>query len=318
MGPYEKAEIFLDRFLDDLRERVKYVKVHCRDDVAGDDDGLLWHFTRFSVFKSILRGGQLWLSNLALCNDADEVHFGLHHVPAAVRRVSKKWSNRDHARVVDEIATRAQRRFTAAYEIYALSLSDERDTTGLWNTYGGGVQAGQSPDDPHVAIAFEAGALFEPQDLSDDNPFLPAFNLTTGSEAAEILIGYWALKARKCLEALAAHPDPAAELAVIDAMERTLLLVSAIVKGRGWADEHEFRVLFVDRSFGERTTIALPRPDGRGFYVPLSWKLGQNPIRRVMPHPLSDSTVIEDLIRSEPMAAGIDIVQSTLRPRRRA
>src|SRR5208283_5532553 len=106
MGPYEKAEIFLYRFLDDLRERVKYVKVHCRDDIAGDDDGLLWHFTRCSVLKSILNGRQLWLSNLAVCNDADEVHFGLRHVSVAVRRVSETWSNRDHARVVEEIATR--------------------------------------------------------------------------------------------------------------------------------------------------------------------------------------------------------------------
>jgi hypothetical protein len=51
-------------FRDDFRERIKFVKLCWKGDLDGDDDDLLWHFTRFSILRKMLVSREIWLSDL--------------------------------------------------------------------------------------------------------------------------------------------------------------------------------------------------------------------------------------------------------------
>lgn len=76
-------------FTGDLCKRLKSVKLCHKGDLDGDDENLLWHFTRLSVLKSMLDNTQLWLTDLALSNDENEVVYGLSRVSAFVDQFTR-------------------------------------------------------------------------------------------------------------------------------------------------------------------------------------------------------------------------------------
>lgn len=302
-------------FRNDFCERLKFVKLCCKDDLDGDDDGLLWHFTRFSILQKILAGREIWLSDLAYSNDENEVVYGLGRVKSVVYEISKQWSNHKNAETVMRLAKRVLRRFKNHFHIYAFSLSTERDTVQHWNGYGGGLHTSLIPDDPYVAIGFDAAALFHPLDLSSEKPPIYTINTVSGDDAADTLAQYWAIKTRKALEIL---DDPRISIApdrISDLFEHMLVLACSLVKNMGWKDENEYRLLYITKSFGEEH-ISLPqRPDGRGRYAPLRWAEGRSPIRAIIPHPLAGSAFVKKSLRTAPGGKTLRIRQSELKPR---
>lgn len=313
----EVIERLWDDFRGDLCERIKFVKVHCKGDYFGDQEDLLWHFTRLSALRSILTRREVWLSDLAHCNDENEIAFGMSHVSRVVRDVTSRWSNAGHAATVRKVARRALRRFKT-FQVFALSLSEERDRRQHWEAYGGGLQRAQDAGDPHIAIGFDAQALAHPLELSNDPP--PAFLLNTmiGRDGAQCLANYWALKSRSALEVLEAGRAPLTRGRLEDALARMLVFACALAKSEGWQDEHEYRLLLVeDSKFGEGSTRSMPRPGAAARYVPLAWLARRRPIRAVMPHPLADAAHFRAALRALPGGSTIKLLRSQLRPRPR-
>lgn len=283
----ELIEGLTNNFIGGFCEGIKHLKVHQKGDQWLDnEDGLLWHFTRFSVLKQMLAGRQIWLSDLAFGNDANEVAYGLSRTIAAVERVSAHWDHRSNAKAVRLIAERAVRRW-AQYHVYAFCLSEHRDTAQHWNAYGGGLNTQPPLDDPHIAIGFDAQELFYPLEITVMETPIYVFNVLFGDDAADLLVHYWANKTRKALAEADRLITPLSAERLYDACQRTLAIACALVKNDGWRDEHEYRLLFVSDTFGENHKEAPQRPGGdRAQYVPLVWKPKKSPIRAIMPHPL--------------------------------
>jgi hypothetical protein len=302
-------------FTNDLCERLKYVKLCHKDDLDGDNDNLLWHFTRLSVFKNMLSNRQLWLTDLALSNDKNEIIYGLNRAPAVVDRVCQRWTNKLHAAAVRHIADSALRRFSSEFHVFAFCLSDERDTAQHWNEYGGGLHSNTEPDDPYVAIGFDAQSLFYPIEFSGREPEAYIINTVNGDDSADHLVRYWAIKARKMLEVLEDPLIPLSRQRALDALERMLVIACSLIKNEGWRDEHEYRLLYITEKFGEEEGALPPRADGRGRYVPLGWSLNRMPIRMIMPHPLADAEMVKQLLHVLPGGRKISVIRSALRPR---
>jgi hypothetical protein len=302
-------------FTGDLCERLKYVKLCHKGDLDGDNDDLLWHFTRFSVLRNMLEGRQLWLSDLAYSNDENEIVYGLSRVPSVVDGLCRHWANSRHAATVRQIADSAMRRFKSTFHVFAFCLSEERDTVQHWNGYGGGLHNIPVRDDPYVAVGFDAQSLFYPVELSSEIPNVYVINTVNGDDSADHLTQYWAIKARKVLELLEATRAPLSKESAFDTLERMLILACALVKNEGWRDEREYRLLYITKKFGEDDIVLPERPDGCGRYLPVPWSLCRLPIRALIPHPLADAKMIEQLLLPLPGGRTIAIIHSALRPR---
>jgi hypothetical protein len=304
-------------FRGDFCERIKFVKLCCKGDLDGDDDGRLWHFTRFSILQKILAHREIWLSDLAYSNDENEVVYGLSRAKTVIDEISKHWSNRKHAETVIRLVKRALRRFKNRFHIYALSLSTEHDTVQHWNGYGGGLRVSLNPDDPYVAIGFDAPALFYPLELSsEEEPPIYVINTVSGDDAADTLVQYWALKTRAALEILDNPRAPLAADRINDLFEHMLVLACSLVKNTGWKDENEYRLLYITESFGDEQALLPRRPDGQGRYVPLRWEEDRSPIRAVIPHPLAKAAFVKESLRASKVGKKILIRRSELKPRR--
>lgn len=161
----EALESLRNSYLDGLCEHIKYVKLHYKGYWLDNDDGLLWHFTHFSVLQRMLAGRQVWLSDLVFSNDTNELVYGLSRCVAVVEKVSRTWNQHASAEAVHRIASRAVRRWTT-FHVYGFCLSEHRDTAQHWNAYGGGLHTVPKAQDPYVAIGFDAQALFQPLEIT--------------------------------------------------------------------------------------------------------------------------------------------------------
>jgi len=288
----------------------------------GDDDGRLWHFTRFSVLKQMLEGQQIWLSDLASGNDKDEIYYGLHRVKELVKNIHEGW-DQSHVRIVQRLAERAAERFGKKRHVYAFSLSEERDTVQHWSIYGGGLSNAPNTDDPHVAIGFDAKALAWPLEVSSSHPPIYLFSVATIDEHADRLADYWMVRTLKTIIWLeeqergdTTRTAPSTEQ-VHDALERMLAFTCAVMKKPNWNSELECRLLFINKNFGEKDENALPRPDGLGYYVPLTWTADRLPIQAIVVHPLSQADFVEHELRSIRGGKNIEVISSQLRPRQK-
>ncbi len=288
----------------------------------GDDDGRLWHFTRLSVLKGMLAGRQIWLSDLTYCNDRDEIRYGLRRVGKAVKNIHEGWDAK-HVRIVQQLTKQAAKRFRQERHAYAFSLSEERDTRQHWDAYGGGLQNKPDPDDPHIAVGFDAQALAWPLELSSSYPPIYLFSVATVDEHIDRLTDYWIVRALKTLRWLEQKKSdktgtaPATKL-VHDALERMLVFTCAVMKHPGWNSELECRLLVVNEKFGEKDKNALPRPgDSKECYVPLIWTSKRMPIQAVVVHPLGQAGSVECELRRISGGETIEVIPSQLRPRRR-
>ena len=304
------------KFRDDLSERLKLVKVHFKGDLHGDmPDSLLWHFTRLSVFEAMVRGRQIWLSDLAKSNDEDEIRFALRRVGNVVTEISPHWKNQDHARKVTLLAKEVVADLHNSGALFGFCMSEERDLVHHWGAYGGGLQVRPDPKDPYVAIGFDAAAMAFPLELRTESP--PAFllNVIYGDEFARSLCNYWALKARATLELLDASKTRVSSAGATWLLKQSLLFSCALVKAEGWRGEEEFRLLYLP-DFDE-SPLGSPRarPDGRSAYLPLAWDKDKSPIRAVMPHPLAAFDDVERRVRSLPRWRSGRILRSELQPR---
>lgn len=309
------AKLWID-FGDGLRKHIKYVKLHHKGDLFGDDDNMLWHYTRLSSLHSIVINRQLWLSDLTNGNDEDEVRFGLRCVPSTVTEVSGRWSNRRHADLVARLADETIASVGNGLSVFGFCLSDVRDTMQHWAVYGGGLLDRPAADGPAVAVGFDAQALAYPLNLTEDCPPIYLFNVVTGTDAAEHLAQYWAIKARKALEVLDAPRVPLSQDRVHVLLKKMLVFVCALVKGEGWCDEHEFRLLYVpDDPFEDSPQENAPRPDGRGRYMPLRWDPERVPITKLIPHPLADFESVSVKVKSMPLRKPLEVIRSKIRPR---
>ncbi len=311
------VENLLWDFTGDLCERLKYVKLCHKGDFDGDDDDLLWHFTRLSTLRSMLVGRQIWLTDLASSNDEHEIVYALDRAPAFVDEFTRRWSNVNRAEIVRQVANSAAKRFRSSWHAFAFCLSVERDTVLHWDGYGGGLRNPQDSD-PYVSIGFDAQALFHPIELSGETPPLYVINTVNGDDSADRLIQYWAIKARGVLDVLDAQSVPLSTGSALELLQHMLVLACALVKSEGWRYEQEYRLLYVTENFGDEDGALPGRPDGRGRYVPLKWSQDKLPIRLVMPHPLADVEIVRDALRGIPEAKNISVIPSGLRPRPRS
>lgn len=310
----ELVEMLFTNYVDGFCEGVKTIQaLHKGDWWINNDDNLLWHFTRFSVFKEMVRGRQIWLSDLALCNDANEIAFGLNRSLAVVDDITSKWENDEHAAIVRKIAKSAVRRWKGRYHVYAFCFSDYKDTAQHWNEYGGGLRQVPSDDDLYVAIAFDGQALFSPIEITAEYIPVDVFSILFGENNAEVLLWYWTRKTRAALEQLTGKRI-LSKKRLYDICERTLLVSCALVKDEGWQDEHEFRMLYLTHEFGEDPKEAFLKPNDRSKYVPFIWEAGRSPIRRVMSHPLASSASKRSLQKLA-SKEGIAFEESKLKPR---
>jgi hypothetical protein len=306
-------------FGGDLCERIKYVKIFSKGDFDGDDDGLFWHFTHFSVIQHMLQGRQLWLSDLSFSNDADEIVYGLNRAGAIVEEVSAQWDKRNGniTQIVRRIAQEAIRKFSSTFHAYAFCLSDERDTVQHWNEYGGGLRAIPASDDPPVAVGFTGESFFHPLKLSSKSPPIYLINTVSGDEAVDHLIQYWTLKARSALQVLDKRKGQVSARKIYSLFRHMLILACALGKTDGWRDEHEYRLLYITPNFGEEHTRLPQKPNGRGRYVPLEWMPDRLPIRALTPHPLADLTAVRKELQLLSGGERIEIIPSKLNPRPR-
>jgi hypothetical protein len=289
--------------------------------VLGDDDGRLWHFTRFSVLKQMLAGRQIWLSDLTFCNDTDEICYGLRRVKELVKDIHEGWDP-SHVRVLQQLAKQAADRFGEERHVYAFSLSVERDTRQHWDAYGGGLHNPPDADNPHIAIGFDAKALAWPLELSSSDPPIYLFSVATVDEHADRLADYWTVRALKTLIWLDGEKGETTRTLpptkqVHDALERMLAFTSAVMKHPGWNSEHECRLLYVNKAFGEKDESAFPRPDGLGYYVPLTWTSNRMPIQAIVVHPLGQAGSVERKLTSLRGGKNIEVIPSQLKPRLR-
>lgn len=304
-------------FAGDLCERIKYVKLCCKGDFDGDDDGLFWHFTRFSVVQHMLQGQQLWLSDLSFSNDADEIVYGLNRARVVVEEVSARWNegNPNITQIVRRLAEEAIQKFSSTFHAYAFCLSDERDTAQHWNEYGGGLRTIPASADPYVAIGFAGECLFHPLELSSKEPPIYLINTVSGDEAIDHLIQYWAIKTRNALQLLDKYKRQISARKIYSLFRHMLILACALGKTEGWRDEHEYRLLYITASFGEAHKSLRKKPDGRGCYVPLEWRPERLPIRTLTPHPLANLTAVRERLQLLPGGDRIAVIPSKLNPR---
>jgi hypothetical protein len=303
-------------YRDQLGTRLKLVKLHYKGDYFGDDENLLWHFTRLSALRSMAHGREIWLSDLARSNDADEIRYGLRRVGPVVREASSGWANRDHAHLAVQLAEEAVSEIEADSSVFGFCVSDAPDTAHHWGAYGGGLQTQQTPDDPHVAIGFDAQAFAYPVTLSEDEPEVFLLNVVFGRDWADLLARYWARKAQRALQVLDEPRLPLSRDKVLALVRRMLLVSCALVKAEGWRSECEFRLLYLPDPSGDPKLTAA-RPDGAGSYVPLVWSPDKLPVRKVMPHPLADMSAVSGEIAKTPGWEQVTVVSSELKPRAR-
>jgi hypothetical protein len=302
-------------FRGDLSERLNFVKVHIKGDLHGDmPDSLLWHFTRLSVFESIVRDRQIWLSNLTKSNDEDEIRFALRRVGDIVTEIAPNWKNRNHARKVAQLAKEVIAKLDST-ALFGFCMSEERDLVHHWGAYGGGLRVRPDPKDPYVAIGFDAGAMAFPLELTTESAPVFLLNVIYGDESARALCRYWALKARATLELLDARTTGLSSAGANQLLKQSLLFSCALVKGEGWRGEEEFRLIYLPDF--DKTPLGPPRarPDGRGTHLPLAWDKDKSPVRAVMPHPLATFDDVERRVRTLQKWKSGRVLRSELRPR---
>lgn len=306
-------------FAGNLSERIKYVKLCCKGDFDGDDEGLFWHFTQFSVVQRMLQGRQLWLSDLSFSNDANEIVYGLNRARAVVEEVSARWNkgNAKITQIVRKLAEEAIQKFSSTFHVYAFCLSDERDTAQHWNEYGGGLRTVPASEDPHVAIGLAGESLFHPLELSSKEPPIYLINTVSGDEATDHLIHYWTIKARAALQIHDKYKGQISARKIYSLFRHMLILACALGKTEGWRDEHEYRLLYVTEDFGEEHTDLPRKPDGRGRYVPLEWMPDRLPIRALTPHLLADVLAVQHQLKLLSGGDRIAVIPSKLKPRPR-
>ena len=322
MTVIDAVEQLWEEFMDNMNNHPLHLGVIQKFHAPlGDDDGRLWHFTRFSVLKQMLVGRQIWLSDLACCNDKDEICYGLRRVEELVKNILEGW-DLNHVRIVQQLAKRAAKRFGEERHVYAFSLSEERDTRQHWDAYGGGLQNTPDADNPHVAIGFDAKALAWPLEMSSSHPPIYFFSVATIDEHADRLADYWTVRALKTLIWLERKKGdttrtPPSTKRVHDALERMLAFTCAVMKHPGWNSELECRLLFINKTFGEKDKSARSRPDGLGYYDPLTWTTDRMPIQAIVVHPLGQDGSVECMLRSLHEGKNIEVIPSQLRPRPR-
>jgi hypothetical protein len=320
MTEIDEVERLWDRFIGNMNEHPLHFPPLEKDHVFGDDDGRLWHFTRLSVLKRMLEGRQIWLTDLALCNDADEIRYGLRRVTQFVKDIHT-WCDPGLARKVQRLAKEAAKRFGDEFHVFAFCLSEERDTRQHWEAYGGGLQNTPSPDDPYVSIGFDGKALAYPLELSSLHPPIDLFSVATVTDHMDRLAGYWAFNAKQNLEHLERKNGkgtrrPSSMNLVRDALARALAFTCALMKDPGWQSELEYRLLYLNpTTFGEKDKNTLSRPGGLGNYVPLIWEADNLPIQAVVVHPLGETRSVKRQLRRLRAGKDIEVIPSRLKPR---
>lgn len=318
MTEIDAVEQMWDSFIGNMNNHPLHMGAYEKCDAPiGDDDGRLWHFTKFSVLTKMLEGQQIWLSDLSFSNDEDEICHGLQRVNEHVKDIHAGW-DRSYVRAVQQLAKRAKLRFKKERHAYAFSFSEERDTVQHWNGYGGGLHNTPDTDDPYVAIGFDATALAWPHELSPTDFPILLFSVATVDGHADRLADYWTVRALQTIERLEQKKSDAAQTKrVHDTLERMLAFTCALMKQPGWKSELECRLLLINKSFGGKDASALPRPDGKGHYVPLTWAADRMPIQAIAVHPLGQVSSVKRKLQSLRGGKNIEVIPSQLKPSRR-
>ncbi|SDP65046.1 hypothetical protein SAMN04487914_12341 [Arthrobacter sp. ok909] len=110
------------------------------DEMQGDDDGLVWHYTNGSALQSILLKNELWASNTAFMNDIHERRLADKYLIQAREKIGDDFPAEldlylDH---IGDLHDRMRYRSdTADGTRYLLSASRCGDSLTMWRGYAG-------------------------------------------------------------------------------------------------------------------------------------------------------------------------------------
>ncbi len=219
------------------------------DEMQGEDDGLVWHYTNGSALQSILLKNELWASNTAFMNDIHEWRLADEYLIQARANLGDDFPEEldlylDH---IGDLHDRMRYRSdTADGTRYLLSASKSGDSLTMWRGYAGTEEAS-------YAIGLdrtESLKILRPQ------PGEHGYYWTTGT--AEV--SPWfdviydqrasALKAEQAIETiLKAYMVPSAPRKpqnlrkVIAAIEETTESLRNQTKHQGFVHEEEARII---------------------------------------------------------------------------
>ncbi len=201
---------------------------------------LLAHYTSSTVLESMLRNGEIWLSNPLFMNDLEEVRFGINEGMEQFDNCQEiKEACRDPHRA--SLLLAAYRSYynqfaeTHAIDTYVfcLSLHDANDADGrlsMWRGYGGNGNG--------VAIVFDSSKIVP----SDNAPLIIARVHYASGEERRRWIGDRLKQFAEILRNIEI-PDDRLYVAAYSLFERVKLF-ALFTKHRGFEEEKEWRIVY--------------------------------------------------------------------------
>jgi hypothetical protein len=214
--------------------------------------GTLWHYTDAAGLMGILGSRAVWATHYAHLNDTSELKFGEALVAKTLESLIERESGRAHA-----FARKAYERWShdpLSGDLFVASFcADSGNTLSQWRGYG------------HFGAGYSVGF----RTLGDRHNLLELRYLGPHDHdvEAESVVRRLVERGTQLCDA---HPDEAAaiEEAILNRIYFGLGLLAIRSKDRAFAEEHEWRLIFVA---GSRGPAPRYRPTPRGIvpYAPL-------------------------------------------------
>lgn len=210
---------------------------------------LLYHYTALDAVLNIVYTGQLWASDVRYLNDSAEINHGLEQFVRAARGLT----DLDHAvdpNLVDQLVHRLDPLIVEGPlrpPLFVACFSVDHDLLGQWRGY--------TPHGRGVSLEFLVSHLDE---VADKERFGLAPCIYDQDRQAQV-----ASAAVRIIASVASKQGPAAYESVINAAMPVVVRMAALMKSRGFIDEHEWRLV----SQLDHTTAGLYRP-GKTTIIP--------------------------------------------------
>ncbi len=242
-----------------------------------EDPNLLWHYTGFAAFLSIMKSGTIWLSETTFLNDREEMTFGLAVAKQEVVRLLQEKGLREGTK--DESGVNLADRFVEESKVvfgemeqagtFVVSFSQHGDLLSQWRAYcpSGGVAIGFDRETlrkcftelggqtdqktPRIAAALRPCVYRRPLKYGVEGPGALDDHLM---ERLAALTQNWGLKS-------------------IDVVRSDFLRICVLFKHQGFSEEGEWRGVYAPKIPHTEHAIQVRAMTGRLVrYVEAGWK----------------------------------------------